>query len=215
MVIREFHPFYQLVFIREVVDKRSVFGDAGEENQPFGINESLVGFFVDLFHRAIADMGEKESPLAALVVLSLASRGAIAAETKVFSPFALFPLVEIRRALCYNHYVCLTDTFRKISQLTEGKKLVFMDGAVVVDQDDIDVGFEFPILKGIVENYYVAFRDILIGAFTSLFGCLKIFGIAKEMAPFDSILVNCYCHGRELFCYLEGFIPECRRRPVP
>ena len=90
-----------------------------------------------------------------------------------------------------------------------------MDGAVVVDQDDIDVGFEFPILKGIVENYYVAFRDILIGAFTSLFGCLKIFGIAKEMAPLDSVLVHCHCHGRELFCYLEGLIPECRRRPVP
>ena len=61
--------------------------------------------------------------------------------------------------------------------------MVFADRAVVVDQDDIDVGFEFPILKGIVEDNYVAFRDILIGAFTSLFGCLKIFGIAKEMAP--------------------------------
>lgn len=75
MMIHESEPLHDFVIVTEIASKRSVFGDAGEQNQMLGVGIPWVGLLINGFQRLVINGREKQCLASSLFIDSRARLG--------------------------------------------------------------------------------------------------------------------------------------------
>ena len=102
----------------------------------------------------------------------------------------------------------------EVAEAAPGHELVFLDGPVVIDQDDVHVGLEPAVLEGVVQDDQVGLRDGLVQAVLRFLGGLELLGMGQEPATFHAVLVHGDGYGGELLRYLQRLVAVQERRSV-
>lgn len=130
--------------------------DHGDHGRPLREGSRLVVRGIERFRRLRDHPGEVE----ALVGIEVE----VLADDPVVEGFHLLG------TLGDDHYLSPRELRRTVAQPSEGQHAVFVDGVVVVHQDDVDPGLDVAVLEGVVQYNQVHLR----------------MGFAQPLDPFDA-----------------------------
>ena len=129
-------------------------------------------------------------------------------------PFPLLPLVEVGRALGNDEDVGRLEAGREVAEFAPGHQAVLLHGTVIVDEDDVHIRAEPPVLERVVQDDDIGLGDVLVQGFPGLLGGLEFLRMREEPAPFHPVLVHGDGHGRELLRDLQRFVAELEGRSL-
>ena len=94
------------------------------------------------------------------------------------------------RTLAYYHYVGVVQALGQVTKAAERKQRIFTHRTVIRSKHNIEVGFEFAVLVGVIQHYKL--------------GAVFCQGLAAR----HPVFAHRRHHGREFALDLQGLVPE-------